>query len=131
MLFALKIAAIAIGSHGLHNAYEAEAIEIANKGSDLVLAQAADVVAQQFVAHVVGHVGLGIVEQRGHIVLASTASAALIVNEPWCAIFAHHNVSALHVAVEEILAVGLTQIFNECVKVLFQQLLVEGNACQF
>jgi hypothetical protein len=56
-------------------------------------------------------------------------AAALIVQEKWLAV-AQHDVARLEIAIEKIIAVGAQQKFRQAAEIVFQRLLVEGNAGQ-
>ena len=82
---------------------------------------------EQLLAQVRRQVGLGVVQKRSDIVLQRAFAAALIVEEKRLAV-AQHDVAGLEIAIEKIIAAGAQQKFRQAAEIVFQRLLVEGNA---
>src|ERR1039457_4655136 len=94
---------------------------------------------EQLLAQLRGQVGFGIVQKRSDIVLQRAFAAALIVEKKrlvFCRIFvrnvvqnfAQHDVAGLEITIEKIIAAGDQQEFCQAAEIVFQRLLVEGNA---
>ena len=123
----LEEAAIAVRPQGLEDADQHVGRIQGPKGVTVdvgALGQRVEVVLEEVVAHLVGKRGLGVVEQRGDVVLQRPAAPALVVDEPGLAV-AEHDVAGLEVAVEEVVGVGVEQEVDQRLEVPLQRLLVE------
>ena len=128
--FALVEAAEAVGAEGLQDAdvdvgvvvlHERAAIERDECG------EAVEIVVEQLLAQRGRQIGLAVVEQRGDVVLQRAFAAALVVEEERLAI-AQHDVARLEIAIEKVVVRRGEQEFGEAGEVVFEGLLVEGNA---
>src|ERR1019366_3350528 len=93
--------------------------------------EAIEIVIEQLLAQFRRQVGFGIVQKRSNVVLQRAFAAALVVEEKGPVLVqdsAQHNVAGLEIAIEEIVAVGAQQEFRQAAEIVFQRLLVEGNA---
>ena len=130
MGFAFVEAAEAVSAEGLHDADENVGVVILEEGFAIELdetGEAVEIVIEKLLAKFGGQVGFGVVEERGDVVLQSAFAAALIVDKKRIAV-AEHDVAGLEVAVEEIIARGAEEEIGEAAEIVFEGLLVEGNA---
>jgi len=86
-----------------------------------------EIVIEKLLAKFGREIGFCVEEKRGEIVLQSAFAAALIIEEIRFAV-AKHDVARLKVAVEEKIAVGAEKKIGEALEIVFERLLVEGNA---
>src|SRR5467141_1915249 len=86
-----------------------------------------EIVIEKLLTELGRQVGFGIVQERGDVVLQSTFASALIVDKKGIAV-AQQDVAGLEVAVEEIIAGSAQQKFRQAAKIVFEGLLVEGDA---
>jgi hypothetical protein len=123
-------AAKAVSAEGLHDSNinvgvvileESFAIELDEAG------EAVEKVIEELLAEFGRQVGLGVVEERGDVVLESAFATALIVDEKGIAI-AEHDVAGLEVAIEEVIARGAEEEIGEAAEIVFKGLLVERDA---
>ena len=130
MSFALVEAAKSVSAQRLHDAdvnvgvvvlHEHFAIELDETG------QRVEIVIEQLLAQLRRQIGLGVVEKRRDVVLQRAFAAALIIQKKWLAV-AQHDVARLEIAIEKIIAVGAQQELRQAAEIVFQRLLVEGNA---
>jgi hypothetical protein len=130
MGFAFIEAAKAVSAEGLHDSNinvgvvileESFAIELDETG------EAVEKVIEELLAEFGRQVGLGVVEERGDVVLESAFATALIVDEKGIAI-AEHDVAGLEVAIEEVIARGAEEEIGEAAEIVFKGLLVERDA---
>ena len=131
VILALEEAAIAIGAEGLEDTHEDVAPEVSEPTLTLLAFQSADIeiMVEQLHPYDLGEVALGAVEQRGDVVLRGTTPSSLIIYIIQRTIL-HHDVPALEVAIEEIVAVGLEEELGEGVEIVFQELLVKGDVLE-
>ncbi len=130
MSFAFVEAAETVGAKGLHNADVDVGVVMAQEGfaidADKFL-ERAKIVVEKLLAKVGREIGFGVVEKRGDVVLKRAFAAALIINEEGLAI-AKQDVARLKIAVEKIIARGAEQKIGEAAEIVFESVLVEGNA---
>lgn len=130
MDFAFVEAAETVGAEGLHNANVNVGVIKTEEGFAIdreVRGEGAKIIVEKLLAKVGREVGFGVVEERGDVVLEGAFTAALVVNEIRLAI-AEHNVAGLEVAIEEIIARGGEEKVGETAEIVFERVLVEGNA---
>ena len=157
VLLALEDAAVDVGSEGLEDAQQEVGPEVVEPAAPFVALDApdAEVVVQELAADGLGEVGLGAVEDGGHVVLRRAAAGALEVDivkrgltpaplqgrgeadavsdgripspleRGWGE--ANHDVPRLEVAVEEVVGVGLEEKVGEALEVVLEELFVEGD----
>src|SRR6202021_1082772 len=132
MFFAFVEAAKTVGAEGLHDAnvdvgvikvQEGGTIEIEETG------EAVEIMIEQLLAQIGRQVGLGVKQKRGNIVLQRAFAAALIVEKKGKAI-TQHDVAGLEIAIEKKIAAGVEEEFRGAAEVIFERLLVEGDAGQ-
>src|ERR1700719_438910 len=108
MSFAFVEAAKPVGAQGLHDAdvnvgvkmlHECRAVQLDETGEPV------EIVVEQLLAEFGGQVSLGIIQERGDVVLQSAFAAALIVDKKGIAV-AQQDVAGLEVAVEKVVARG-------------------------
>ena len=82
VLLVLEDAAVAVGSEGLEDAQQEVGPEVVEPAAPFVALDApdAEVVVQELAADGFGEVGLGAVEDGGHVVLRRAAAGALEVD---------------------------------------------------
>ena len=90
-------------------------------------ASAVEIVIEQLLAQLRRQIGLAVVEQRSDVVLQRAFAAALVVEKKRLAV-AQHDVARLKIAIEKIIAIGAQQKLRQAAEIVFQRLLVEGNA---
>ena len=120
-------AAIAIGTHGLHDAYEDEGVIVLRETFAFhryELGESIQVEFQPLLAQFERQISLGIEEQRGNVVLQGAFAASLVIDEPGTAV-PYHDVPGLEITVEKMIAVSLQQEIREHLEVIFQVLLIE------
>src|SRR5256886_2255719 len=92
-----------------------------------VFGDAIEIVIEKLLTEFGREIGLCVEEERGQIVLECAFAAALIVEKIGFAV-AKHDVTGLKVAVEEKIAFGAEKKFGEALEIVFERLLVEGDA---
>jgi hypothetical protein len=130
MGFALVKAAEAVSAEGLQDADVDVSVVMAEEGFAVERDEAGEtveIVIEELLAEFGGEIGLGVVEERGDVVLESALAAALIVDEEGIAV-AEENVAGLEVAIEEIIARGAEEEIGEAREVFFKGMFVEGDA---
>jgi len=128
--FAFEEAAKAVSAERLHDANVDVGIKMLKEGGAVEreeAGEAVEIVIEELLAEFGGEIGFGIVEERGDVILESAFAAALVVDEKGIAI-AEHDVAGLEVAIEEIVAWGGEEEFGKAAEIVFECLLVEGNA---
>ncbi len=76
-----------------------------------------------------GEVGLGVVEERRHVVLEGSPPASLVVDEPGLSV-PQHDVARLEIPVEEVVRTGFQEKVDESLEVPLQGRLAEGHVSQ-
>ena len=129
----LEIAAETVGTQYLHGAEQHEVAELGHEVGlvhGLVLAQGVDVLVQQFLAEAVGIVGLGLPQERSHVVVDGTFAPALKVDEPRFTVL-DHDVAALEVAVHERGRTAAQQYVGHLLEVVLEAVLLEVESGGF
>src|SRR5712664_4311035 len=130
MSLALVKAAKTVGAQGLQDAnvnvgikvlHECRAIQLDETGKPV------EIVIEELLAEFGGQVGLGIVQERSDVILQSAFAAALVIHKKGIAV-AQHDVAGLEVAVEKVIARGGQEEFGQAAEIVFQGLLIEGDA---
>src|SRR5882724_3581478 len=89
--------------------------------------KAVEIVIEELLTELGRQVSLGIVQERGDVVLQSAFPAALIIHKKRIAV-AQQDVAGLEVAVEEVIAWSAQQKFRQAAEIVFEGLFVEGDA---
>src|SRR5438094_1929801 len=89
--------------------------------------QRVKIMIEKLLAEVGWEIGLGVIQERGNVILQSAFAATLIVDEIRIAV-AQKDVAGLKVAIEKIIARGAEKEFGEAAEVVFQSLFIEGDA---
>ncbi len=127
------IAPEAISSHGLHDANQNIAIIVLPEFTFVdmdFLFQRTNVIIEQLLTGFLWNISLGIVQERCHIILQSSASPSLVVDEKQFALM-YHDITRLKIAVQKVMAIGLQQVFGKNIEIIFQFLFVEIDMSQF
>src|SRR5882672_1701290 len=130
MSLALIKAAKAVSAQCLHDANVNIGVVVAQEDFAVYLdkaGEAVEIVTEELLTELGREVGLGIVQERGDVVLQSTFASALIVDKKGIAV-AQQDVAGLEVAVKEVIARSAQQKFRQAAKIVFEGLLVEGDA---
>ena len=99
----------------------------ASRSSGMKARRRVEIVIEQLLAQVGRQIGLGVVQKRGDVVLQRAFAAALVIEKEGLAV-AQHDVARLEIAIEKVVAGGAQQEFRQAAEIVFQRLLVEGNA---
>src|SRR5262249_22304827 len=130
MDFTLVESTEAVGAQRLHDAdvdvgvvvlHEDFALDVKKAG------QRIEVVVEQLLPQIRGKIRLGVVQERGDIVLQSAFASALVIDKIRLAV-AQHDIARLKVAIKEEIARCAQEELREGVEVVFQRLLAERNA---
>src|SRR6266850_2940548 len=130
MGFAFVEAAKTVRAEGLHDAdihvgvivaQESFAVELDKAGKSV------EIVIEKLLTELGRQVGLGIVQERGDVVLQSALASALIIHKKGIAV-AQQDVAGLEVAVEKVIARSAQQEFRQTAKIVLEGLFVEGDA---
>src|SRR6266481_493877 len=85
-----------------------------------------EIVIEELLTELGRQVGLGIVQERGDVVLQSAFAAALIIHKKGIAV-AQQDVAGLEVAVKKVIARSAQQKFCQTAKIVFEGLFVERD----
>src|SRR5882672_2245282 len=130
MGLALIKAAKAVSAQCLHDADVNIGIVVAQENVAVQLDEArkpVEIVIEELLTELGWEIGLGVVQERGDVVLQSAFAAALIVHKKGIAV-AQQDVAGLEVAVEKVIARCAQEKFRQAAKIVFEGLLVEGDA---
>jgi hypothetical protein len=94
-----------------------------------VCSERVEIVVEELLAKRGREVGFAVVEERGDVVLERAFAAALVVEKVRLAV-ANHDVAGLKVAVEKIVAGGGEKESGKAAEIVFEGLLVEGDASE-
>src|SRR5882672_7838031 len=86
-----------------------------------------EIVIEELLTELGREVGLGIVQERGDVVLQSAFASALIIHKKGIAV-AQQDVAGLEVAVEKVIARSAQEKFRQTAKIVFEGLFIEGDA---
>ena len=123
-------AAKTISTERLHDANVNVGVVVAQEGFAIEgdeTAQRVKIMIEKLLAEVGWEIGLGVIQERGNVILQSAFAATLIVDEIRIAV-AQKDVAGLKVAIEKIIARGAEKEFGEAAEVVFQSLFIEGDA---
>src|SRR2546430_14552613 len=123
-------AAKTISTERLHDANVNVGVVVAQEGFAIEgdeTAQRVKIMIEKPLAEVGWEIGLGVIQERGNVILQSAFAATLIVDEIRIAV-AQKDVAGLKVAIEKIIARGAEKEFGEAAEVVFQSLFIEGDA---
>src|SRR5262249_8205736 len=129
MRLAFVEASETVSAESLHDAHVDVSVVVAHEDGALEfdeIAEAIDVEVEELLAQFGREIGLGVVEERGDVVLQRAFSAALVIEEEGIRV-AQHDVARLKIAIEEEVVVGAEQELGEATEVVFEGLLVERN----
>jgi hypothetical protein len=128
--FAFVEAAETVGAESLEDSNVNVGVEMLHEGGAIeidVASEFIEIVIEKLLTKLGREIGLGVVEERGDVVLESALAAALIVNEEGLAV-TEHDVAGLKIAVEKIIARGAEKKIGEAREIVFEGLLVERDA---
>ncbi len=86
-----------------------------------------EIVVEELLAKRRRKVGFAVVEERGDVVLKRAFAAALVVEKVRLAV-ANHDVAGLEIAIKEVIAGSSQKETGQAAEVVFEGLLVEGDA---
>src|SRR5882724_7311520 len=130
MGFALIKAAKTVGAQCLQDADVNIGIVVPQESFAVYLdkaGKAVEIVIEELLTELGRQVGLGIVQERGDVVLQSTFASALIIHKKGIAV-AQQDVAGLEVAVEKVIERSPQKKFRQTAKIVFEGLFVEGDA---
>src|SRR6267143_5640344 len=129
MSLALIEAAKAVSAQCLQDADVNIGVVVPHEGLAIYLdkaGKAVQIVIEELLTELGRQVGLGIVQERGDVVLQSAFAAALIIHKKGMAV-AQQDVAGLEVAIEKVIARSAQQKFRQSAKIVFKGLFVEGD----
>src|ERR1019366_2598405 len=130
MGFTLIEAAKSVGSQRLHDTdinvrivvlheHVAVQLEVAGKLDEIMV--------EQLLAQLRRQVGFSVIQERGNVILQRAFAASLVVEEKWLAV-AQHDIAGLEISIEKVIVRGAQQELGQAAEIVFQRLLVEGDA---
>src|SRR6266850_6169284 len=123
-------AAKAVSAQCLQDADVNVGIVVAQEGFAVQLDEAGkpvEIVIEELLTELGRQVGLGVVQERGDVVLQSALASALIIHKKGIAV-AQQDVAGLEVAVEKVIARSAQKKFRQTAEIVFEGLFVEGDA---
>ena len=130
MRLAFVEAAKAVSTEGLHDADVDVGVVMLEEGFAVdvdVMGERIEIVIEELLAEFGWEIGLGVVEERGDVVLEGAFAAALVIDEIGLAV-AEHDVAGLEVAIEKKVARGAEKKIGEAAEIVFEGVFVERNA---
>ena len=123
-------AAKAVSTEGLHDADVDVGVVMLEEGFAVdvdVMGERIEIVIEELLAEFGWEIGLGVVEERGDVVLEGAFAAALVIDEIGLAV-AEHDVAGLEVAIEEKVARGAEKKIGEAAEIVFEGVFMERDA---
>src|SRR6266404_234509 len=132
MRFALVKAAKPVSAQRLHNAHINVRVVMPQERLAVkfyVMTKRVEIMIEQVLAHVRRQISLGVKQQRRNVILQRAFAPALVINEKRFAV-TQQDVARLKIAIEKIIAWSAQQKVGQAAEIVFQRLLVKGNACE-
>src|SRR5260370_34161374 len=130
MRSALVKAAKTVGAERLQDANVDVGVVVAQEGFAIESDETREpvkIMIEKLLAEFWREIGLGIVQQRGDVILEGTFAAALIVHEKGIAV-AQQDVAGLKVTIKKEIERGAQEKFGQADEIVFERLFVEGDA---
>src|SRR3989441_7149757 len=119
-----------VSTEGLHDADVNVGVVVAEESFAIERDEAGkpiEIMIEELLAKIGREVSLGVIQERSDVILQGAFATALVVDEEGIAV-AQHDVAGLEVAVEKVIARGAEEEFGKAAEIVFEGLLVEGNA---
>src|SRR5260370_1491741 len=132
MRFALVKAAKPVSAQRLHNADINVRVVVPQERLAVkfyVMTKRVEIMIEQILADVRRQISLGVKQQRRNVILQRPFAPALVINEKRFAV-TQQDVARLKIAIEKIIAWSAQQKVGQAAEIVFQRLLVTGNACE-
>src|SRR6266705_2284579 len=129
MRSALVKAAKTIGAERLQDANVDVGVVVAMEGFAIESDETREpvkIMIEKLLAEIRRQVGLGIVQERGDVILQSAFAAAVIFHEKGIAI-AQQDVAGLKITIKKVIAGGAQEKFGQAAEIVFERLFVEGD----